>query len=232
MEKIDYKGPIRYNTFKDFLTTSFTVISAENKEETLRLPIVPFLQAISFTKKKISTGIDIKRLAVTIPQFNLNELDINNNPFSEGYQPIKIFAGTLFAIYFPLKNITVLYKVSSNKITSVFLTQVYYNGFVLKDVIYPPKFDTGIYFYRLSGSENGEPLFVYTENRYKMYDIENGTEYKFKSGAPLINLSDTIKDFYYSSVLQDLMEEIIDIFDIRFFDKEFNVINYYKGGDQ
>ena len=232
MDKIDYKGPIRYNTFKDFLITSFTVISAENNEETLRLPIIPFLQALAFTKKKISTGVDIKRLAITIPQFNLVELDVNKNPFSKEYEPIKIFGSSIFAIYFPLKNITVLYKITSNNISNVSFTQVYYNGFILKDMIYAPKFDTGIYFYRLSGSENGEPLFIYNETRYKMYDLENGTEYKFKSGAPLINLSDTIKDFYYSSALQDLIEEIIDIFNIKFVDKEFNLIDYDKGGDQ
>lgn len=230
MDKIDYKGPIQFVKFKDFLNTSFTVISAENSKEVFRLPVMPFLEALSFTKKKIKTGVDIRSLAVTIPQFNLKELDIDNNPFSNAYKPIEIFGNTLFAIYLPLKDITILYKLTSNNISNVTFTQIYYNNFVLKDVILRPRFDTGIYFYRLSGSPTGEPLFIYTENRYKMFDVTNGIEYKFKSGAPLMNLSDNIKDFYYHSVIQDLMEEIIDIYNIKFLDKDCNLIDYNKGG--
>lgn len=233
-KEILYRGPIVCDTLKDFLNKSFTVITEDESLTTLRLPIIPFIESLQSIKKRLDNKvINIKNISINIPQFDIAELSKEDmpddiNPFSNNYKPIRVFAGSVFAIYIPLIDITVLFKITSNSINTVNFVQVYYNGFILKDIIYHPNFDTKIYFYRLSGSDRGEPLLIYKESRYKMIDISTGTEYKFKSGTPLVNLADNIKTFYYTSVLQDLIEEIIDLYDITFLNNKYDPIRYKK----
>lgn len=221
-----YRGPVPMYSLESFYKNAFGVQS--NGDE-FNIPYTQFVLALKEIKNKLNDSNELDADTLIIPQFDPDTLMDNEsryNPLSKDYIPIQLFNFATIGIYFPLIYKFVLLRFEN--LRDVFSTYFisYYQGFILRDIIPPPRFDTGVYMYRLSGTRNGEPLFIYKENRYHMVDYKEKVEIEFVKGnnRRLLDLPDETKFFYYKTVLQGLIEDTLDLANVKFLDNNFNII--------
>ena len=221
-----YRGPVPMYSLESFYKNAFGVQS--NGDE-FNIPYTQFVLALKEIKNKLNDSNELDVDTLIIPQFDPDTLMDNEsryNPLSKDYIPIQLFNFATIGIYFPLiyKFILLRFENLRDVFSTYFIS--YYQGFILRDIIPPPKFDTGVYMYRLSGTRNGEPLFIYKENRYHMVDYKEKVEIEFVKGnnRRLLDLPDETKFFYYKTVLQGLIEDTLDLANVKLLDNNFNII--------
>lgn len=223
-----YTGTKDLNDFNEFLFQAFTfkVMNVDNRN--IHTSYSQFILQLKRVKKLFENISTVDEASIIVPQMDIDEeMNATNNVFSSSYKPISVFEYCPIAIYFPLFNVTVLFKYTNPKDLLQGYKYYVYEGFILRDSTEIPHMDTNIYFYKLNASQTGEVLFRYIDKRYHIYNLLDGYKYEFMHGfnKRLIELSMDKKIYFYQVVLDSMMKEIVECsLDINFINSEFELI--------
>ena len=216
-----YTGTIDVNDFKDFLYKVFRITNPDCISHEHAQSIVQMISQLRNIKAAFKDISYIDKVSITVPQLDIDEeMNNNYNIFSSSYQPIEVFENAPLAIYFPLINITVLFRYIDGRDTSTGLSYEIYDGFILRDSTPAiPRMDTNIYFYNLSCAKMGPVLYKYIDTRYHIYNLTDGYKYEFKHGfnQRILDLTMEMKIYFYQAVLKSMIEEIYEYSNIKFY---------------